>query len=314
MSISIKTIWCLGLGGVGGFVGGRIAESLTKHPGRQHIYFVARGEHLRAIQQQGLRLMLPGNQSLVCHPALATDDLSQLPPPDLIIVAVKSYDLQAALKPLLPYLQSTTILLPLLNGIDIVERCHNVLPETIILPACIYAGVHKEAPGVIRQQGRGNTLIFGPDPKYLDLNLTSLKTMMTRAHLNCEEHYHPWPAIWSKYLFIAPLGMVTAAYTKTLGEVAEDPSLVHQVRLMMEEIRALALARNIALPKDIVESTLKKLHDFPPETKTSFQRDVETQGKANEGELFGPTIIRLGKALNRATPMTEKLTALLGLT
>ncbi len=313
MSVSIKSIWTLGLGGVGGYVGGRIAEALTKHPGRQHIYFIARGEHLRAIQQQGLRLMLHDNQPLIGHPALATDDMSQLPLPELVIVAVKSYDLQTALKPLVPYVRPGTIILPLLNGIDIVERCRRVLPEAIILPACIYVGVHKEGPGVIRQQGRENKIIFGPDPKHLDLNLTSLKTVLTRAHLNCDEHYNPWPAIWSKYLFIAPLGLVTSAYNKTLGEVANDPSLLHQVRLVMEETRALALAKDIVLPKDIVESTLKKLRDFPPETKTSYQRDVETPGKANEGELFGPTIIRLGQELNRATPMTEKLTALLGL-
>ena len=75
--------------------------------------------------------------------------------------------------------------------------------------------------------------------------------------------------------------------------------------LAMEE-KAVAAQRGIVLGESIVESSLKKAENFPFETKSSYQRDVEGR-RRNEGDLFGGTILRLGTELGVPTPVTERL-------
>jgi 2-dehydropantoate 2-reductase len=66
------------------------------------------------------------------------------------------------------------------------------------------------------------------------------------------------------------------------------------------------MQRGISLDERIIEASVKKAENFPYETKTSYQRDVEKGGR-NEGDLFGGAIVRLGQELGVATPVTEKL-------
>ena len=113
--MSINHIGIIGVGGVGGYFGGKLCR-LQQDDGGASVSFVARGEHLRAIQESGLLLTSEGDGELVCRPSLATDDFRRLPPLDLCLICVKEPDLPAALAGLAPCLRDETILLPLLNG------------------------------------------------------------------------------------------------------------------------------------------------------------------------------------------------------
>jgi 2-dehydropantoate 2-reductase len=116
----------------------------------------------------------------------------------------------------------------------------------------------------------------------------------------------PYPAIWEKYLFIASFGLVTAWAEQPFGAVQEDARLKGFVRSIMEEIEVIANKQSIRFAEGIVESSLKKAENFPFETKTSYQRDVEKRGR-NEGDLFGGAILRLGRELGVPTPAAERL-------
>jgi 2-dehydropantoate 2-reductase len=98
--------------------------------------------------------------------------------------------------------------------------------------------------------------------------------------------------IWSKYIFIASYALVTATYNKTIGEVANDKNLRILVKNIMREIELIARALKVRLPSDIVETSFSKANQFPLETKTSFQRDVEIKGRQSEWDLFGGTVLR----------------------
>src|SRR5881409_4051472 len=111
----IRNIGIIGVGGVGGYFGGKLC-SLLHNSSDYSIFFVARGEHLRAIQKAGLRLDSETDGELVCKPSLATDDFLKLPPLDLCLLCVKEFDLAPALFSLKPHIGNGTVLLPLLNG------------------------------------------------------------------------------------------------------------------------------------------------------------------------------------------------------
>ena len=101
---------------------------------------------------------------------------------------------------------------------------------------------------------------------------------------------------------------------RTIGEVMESGELQAHVLGIMGECAALAVGQGIVLPGAIVEDSFEKGRNFPYETKTSFQRDFEQANRPDERDLFGGTLLRLGRSLGLDIPVTrliyEKLQAM----
>ena len=304
----IKRVCIFGVGGVGGYFGGKIAGAISNRQSSElEVYFVARGEHLKAIKQCGLTIKTPEGIMSAVKPALATGDISEIPPPDLILLCVKSYDLYRAITSIKPIVKHNTVIIPLLNGIDISERIREILDTGIILPACLYLGTHIESPGVINQSGGNGVIIFGPDKKIPEYHGENVKAFFEKTGVKFEWHDDPLPLLWEKYIFIAAFGLVSAFTDKSLGAIMEDDKLRKIVRDVMAEIYTLSRMKAVRLPEDIIEKSMKKAGEFPYEARTSYQRDVAVKGRFNEGDLFGGTIIRAGKALGFPTPVTESI-------
>ena len=109
-------------------------------------------------------------------------------------------------------------------------------------------------------------------------------------------------------MFIAAFGLVTAASRMSLGEVLGDERLLADVRGIMNEVVVLAEREGVALDPQAISNAMVRATGFPFETRTSFQRDIEGGGP-NEGDLFGGTILRLGKQVGVATPTTHRVYA-----
>lgn len=302
----IEHIAVIGVGGVGGYFGGRLAAAAAGGGAERKVSFLARGPHGEAIRRHGLRLRTAEAGEVLCRPHLVTDDPAELPPPDLCLLCVKGYDLGGVLRRLAPRVRKHTVFLPLLNGVDIYDRVLGVSPEAGVLPACAYVSVHIEEPGVVRQAGQEGTILFGPDPRQAGRDASEVRSLLSQAQIRHTWSEDPLPAIWQKYLFIAAFGLVTAWSGRSMGEALADPNLSGLVRQIMGEVQALAAVRGVRLPADAAEQALQKARSFPPETRTSYQRDVEA-GRRNEGDLFGGTILRLGRELGVAVPVTGRL-------
>lgn len=301
----IKRICVYGTGGVGGYFGGRIAEAIAGDTGSgREVYFIARGKHLEAIRQNGIVVHTP-DRTIRTRPAGAADDFSTIPYPDLILLCVKSYDLPAAINTVKRGVKRDTVIIPLLNGIDIYERIRGAIVTGFVLPACIYLGTHIETPGVIRQNGGNGIILSGKDPGDPSYEAGEVKRFFQETGIGFEFQESAYPAIWEKYIFIAAFGLVTAASEKTLGEVMDDPELRQTAHDIMNEIKLIADKKEIGLADDIVAKTLEKAYTFPYETKTSYQRDVEAWPKPNEGDLFGGVIINEGGNRGVPTPVTR---------
>lgn len=292
-----------GVGGVGGYFGTIIAD---KYKGQHDIYFVARGGHKNAICMNGLTLKKSGGEQIInVSPTLCTDNIDDLPICDIVFLSVKGYDLANAAKSLNKISNVKTIILPLLNGVDIYKRIREHLNTGIVLPSCVYIGTHIESPGVIFQKGGNCNIFMGKDPMLPDFYPDSLLALLTDCKLDYKWENNIEVPIWSKYMFIAAYGLVTATYEKTLGEILDNPELSKITKAIMYEIELIANRTNVSLSSDIVESSFLKGKQFPYETKTSFQRDVETKGKINEIDLFGGTLMRFSEQYNIPIPNTK---------
>ena len=204
------------------------------------VYFIARGDHFLAIRKRGLKLNTAEKDGVICVPYRITDRPETLPEPDLCLLCVKSYDLNSALHAISSKAKDKTIIIPLLNGVDIHERVRTILKSGIVLPACAYVGTHIEEVGVVTQKGASGVILCGKDPSCQDFNPEPLIAFFNKADIKYNWVDNPFPAIWEKFIFIAAFGLVTACSEKTLGGVAADLELCGIVAKIMREIVAIA--------------------------------------------------------------------------
>jgi 2-dehydropantoate 2-reductase len=306
MSLNIGII---GTGAVGGYFGSKLCRLMPTQA--VNVYFIARGQHLDAIRQNGLSVKTAAEGNWICRPTLATDDFAKLPVLDICLMCVKAYDLQDVSRKLRQCVSEASAIIPLLNGVDIYERMRAELDTVRIFPGCTYIGAHITGPGEIEQRGGDCRILFGRDPQAPQAKPDFVFELFEQSGIGFEWLEDIAPALWRKYIFIAALGLVQTAFDKTLGQVMETPQLSDCVRAVMGEISALARKRGVDLPADIVDRCYEHGHDFAYKTKTSFQRDFEQAGKPDERDLLAGTILRLGWQLGIETPATQELWHLL---
>lgn len=304
---TIKRVCIFGVGGVGGYFGAKMTAAVTGSGSSDiEIHFIARGAHLNAIQSNGITLET-AEGAITGRPASAISDISRVPRPDLILLCVKSYDLQKALTDIQPIVRQDTIIIPLLNGADIYDRIRQTIHTGVVLPACVYVGTHIASPGVIEQRGGDGKILLGLDPQRGAYSPRPLMDFFKAMQIDFQWQDDPFPAIWGKYLFIAAFGMVTVHRKQPLGELLADGKSRSLLESIMQEILAVAVARGVQLADDIIPRAIAKGERFPLETKTSYQRDVESKGRVNEGDIYGKTILRLGRELEVPTPVTRSV-------
>lgn len=296
-----------GVGGIGGFISGRLGQLLEKSGSAlDRLSCIARGAHLEAIREKGLTYIDPAGNEVVVKPSLATDNPSEVTDPDLIVVCVKGYDLDDAINAIAPLVKEDTIVLPLLNGADIYDRVRSALKTGIVLPGAIYISSTIVEPGKVQHSGGKGLVITGAEPGRNTSKPEKLLNIFEDAGIPLEWHDDPLPPIWSKFIFISPFGLITAVKDASIGEVLSDSSLKSDVRSMMAEVATVARAKGVKLPENIVDATLEKAAAFPPDTKTSFQRDIKAGKEKDERDLFGGAVIRLGRQAGVETALVEK--------
>ncbi len=294
----------LGIGGIGGYYGGKLALAYAGS-GRHEIIFIARGEHLTAIKKNGLRLKSPEGE-WTAVPTLATDRAEDIGSLDLVLFCVKSYGLEDAARMIAGKVHRGTVILPLLNGVDIAERLRAFLPECTVLNGCVYIGASIEGPGVVHHKGGTGQLIFGPDRNEDVEKFRSIETLLKEAGIPAELVKDAAVPVWTKYIFIDPLAGLTALLGKSFGAILENGEDRERLAGLMKEVESVARAKGVNFPEDIVKVTLQKAAAFPYATKTSFQLDYE-KGRQTELDIFAGYIVKAGKELGVAIPLHEKV-------
>ncbi|MGN0145495.1 MAG: ketopantoate reductase family protein [Clostridium sp.] len=291
-------IGIIGTGGVGGYFGGKLAKSSEGNKDN-HVFFLARGEHLAKIQENGLTVILNKEKTINCKPYLASDKTTDFPVLDVCLICVKGYDLINVLKNLKSIITEKTEIVPLLNGIDIPQRIKSIIPNALIFPSCVYIGTHIKEPGIIEQHGGSTKIITGPDKSNKQITkYPKFPELFDKADIMYKWTTDNYKYIWEKYMFVAPCSIVSAFYNKTLGQVNEDPELLKKVKKICDLIFEISEFEGVGLNSNCPQETIAKLSTLPFEIKTSFQRDFEKKNKPTEKETFIDTLILLAKKYN----------------
>ena len=292
-----------GTGGVGGYFGGLLARA------GHAVTFVARGVHLEAIRRQGLVIhSVHGDFTL--HPANATDVVTTLAPPEIVLMAVKHYDLEAVARQLAPIVTEQTVVVPLLNGID----AHRLLSRSLAR-GCIVGGTcgiaaRIEVPGVIRQESQLRRVVVGALDGRPLAALEELVTAWRACGVEARQSADILDDLWSKFVFIASFGGVTALARATAGEVRADPATRALLIAAMAEVEVVGRASGVRLAEDIVARSMALVDGFEPGVTSSLQRDV-ADGRRFELEAFSGTVVRLAQEHGLDVPAHAAIYALL---
>lgn len=296
-----------GMGGIGGYIGGRLANCYTDR-GDMQIYFIARGAMLEAIRKDGLTLQTPA-EKLKVRPTLATSDPAECGTLDLVFLCTKTYHLDDAARQLAPAVGQQTVIIPLLNGVDNAERLQAYMPQAQVLNGAIYVSAAVIEPGLVRHiSGAGRTL-FGSENGNHEAYLP-IEKMLREAGIPAEYHADILSAEWEKYLFIEPIGSTTSYTRANFGGVRDNPENWALVDGLLSELEQVAAAKAVPLPENIHQITLDKYRSFAPETKTSLQVDFE-KGRQTEVETFTGYVVRMAHKLDIPVPLHEKVYAAL---
>ncbi len=285
----------MGAGGVGGYFGGLLA-----HAGEE-VTFIARGEHLRAIQSRGLRIeSIHG--SFTIQPAQATDDPAVVGPVDLILFTTKTHHIEPAGEALRPMVGPQTAILPLQNGVDASERLIAILgPGPVLGGTCRIVSL-VAAPGVIQQSSPFRHITLGELDGSITPRVQAIADALSRAGVPVEVSDNINQARWTKFLFIAPYSGMGAVTRVPAGELMACPEARHMLEQAMREVEALARACGVVLEEDIVPRTLAFCEGLAPDSTSSMQRDI-MEGRPSELEAQNGFVMRRGAELGIPVPV-----------
>jgi 2-dehydropantoate 2-reductase len=290
----IMRIAVFGAGGVGGYFGGRLALA------GEDVVFIARGAHLQAMRQEGLRVESPKGNFTV--PSVqATDAPAQVGPVDAVLVAVKAWQVPEAAQAIRPMVGPETFVVPLQNGLEAPAQFAAALGASQVIGGTCVISSSISAPGCIQHAGLEPSVTFGELDNRPSPRVERLRQAFMRAEVTATVPADVQVAIWEKFMAIrfGPVGAVTRAPVGVLCSIPETRRMVEQA---CHETLAVARARGIALPEDSPAKTVAALDSVPPGIIASLHRDIVAERPSEMDALIG-ALVRLGAEAGVATPV-----------
>jgi 2-dehydropantoate 2-reductase len=286
-----------GVGAVGGYFGGRLAQA------GEDVVFIARGETLGALRTSGLRVDSVAGDFVV-KPANASGDPQAVGPVDIVLVAVKAWQVADVAPALRPLIGTETAVVPLQNGVEAADQLATVLGLEHVAPGVCHIVSSIVAPGHIRHAGLEPRIAFGEHDDRSSPRLERLRDAFIRAGVAVQIPKSIGVAVWEKFLFIASLSGLGALTRVPAGVLRRVPKTRLLVERAMGEIVAVARARGIVMPEDAIARTLAFIDALPEQATSSMQRDVMA-GRPSELEAQNGAVVRLGREAGVETPVND---------
>jgi 2-dehydropantoate 2-reductase len=295
----------IGAGGVGGYFGARLAASGCE------VTFVARGAHFKAIREQGLRVDSPlGNLHL--QNVAVVDRIDQLKQPDLILVAVKLWDTQSVSAAIAPFAAQGAALLSLQNGVAKDDVLRQYAPTASVLGGCCYISAAIAEPGLIRQMGSMQRIVFGEFNGERSPRAEAFLEACRRASIHAEISNSIERVIWEKFVFLVGLSGATTAMRQSIGPILANPRTRAFLLDVMREVVAVGLSRGVDLDKQYAEERLVFCDTLPASMTSSMHHDFD-EGRRLELPWLSGWVARIAHDEGISAPLNRAISDILTL-
>lgn len=292
----------IGAGGVGGYFGARLANA-----GHQ-VGMVARGRHLAALREDGLRV-----QSILgdtTADVVATADPAELGVCDVVLVCVKAYDTEPVARLLHPLLGDTTTVISLQNGIDNEERLAAVIGPEHVVGGAAYIFSSITEPGVVAHTGGPARLVFGEMDGSRSGRVERLLAACRDAGIEAEVPPDMRVVLWTKFAFICATAGMTAAVRLPMGDIRDCDESWSMFGRIVAEVVELARAEEVPVAADAVEQVLRLCERVDAGAFSSLHHDL-VAGHRMELEALHGTVVSRARSAGVAVPACEAVRAIL---
>jgi len=285
----------VGAGGIGGPYGASLAKAGAD------VTFVARGPHLAAIRENGLRIVGDRGETHI-RPARATDDIAGIGTVDFVLFCVKLWDVEGVGRKLRPIVGPKTAVVPLQNGIDATERLISILGSEAVMGGVAFVTGTIAAPGIVRQTGTYQSMTFGELDGRTSERGRRLRDLCEGAGFEGILSPDIKIPLWEKFILVAPLAGLNALTRLPLGRWREEPDLVALYETALRETVAVGLAEGVRLPPDSIDKGTALMRSMPPHHMTSMGNDLIRGGRL-ELPWFAGKVVELGRRHGIPTPV-----------
>jgi 2-dehydropantoate 2-reductase len=292
----------IGVGGIGGYFGGRLAQA------GHDVTFVARGRQLEALRTKGLTIV-SGDGDVTVDPVRVVEDVASVGAVEAVLLGVKTWQLPDLLPALAALIGPGTAVITTQNGVEAPAVVAEALGEDHVLPGVAKIFANIEAPGRIRHFGGPGNLTFGEWDNRRSERVQGLSDALGDAGVIARDI---WAELWFKLLFVVPFGTIGAAAGADLGALRTHTGTRRLLETAMAEIHAVATAAGITLPDNCVEVAMGYIDSQPAAGTTSLQRDIEA-GRPSELDAWTGAVVRLGGRYGVATPVHDTIYQILSL-
>ncbi|MBV8132971.1 MAG: 2-dehydropantoate 2-reductase [Alphaproteobacteria bacterium] len=285
----------IGAGGIGAPYGASLAKAGAE------VTFVARGAHLAAIRENGLRIEGDRGDTHI-RPAEATDEIASIGAADFVLFCVKLWDVEGVGRQLRAIVGPRTTVVPLQNGIDATERLIPILGQEAVMGGVAFVTGTITAPGVVRQTGSYQRMTFGELDGRLSERGERLRDLCEGAGFEGVLSPDIKVPIWEKFILLVPLSGLHALTRVPLGTWRDDPDLLGLYEDSLRETVAVGRAEGVRLPPDSVDKGLATMRSMPPHHTTSMGNDL-LRGNRLELPWFAGKVVELGRLHGIPTPV-----------
>ncbi|HUH94101.1 MAG TPA: 2-dehydropantoate 2-reductase [Casimicrobiaceae bacterium] len=291
----------MGAGGVGGYFGTLLARA------GHDVAFVARGRHLAAMRERGLRVRGSAGEILIERPTVS-DGPSALGVREVVLFAVKLWDTESAADAIRPMLDAKSVVIPFQNGVESVERIGRIVGARHVMGGAAYIAATIAEPGVIIQTGSMARLRFGAViPEQRDAGRAFLEAC-TGAGIDAELADDIERVLWEKFVFLSAMSGTTAATRQPIGAIRDDPDLRAVLEAAMREAHAVGRTRGAALGEGFVEQQLAFADGLPAQMRSSMLNDL-LAGNRLEAPWLSGAVARMAKEAGLDAPVSATLYA-----
>src|SRR5262249_49179539 len=182
------------------------------------VVLIARGEHLRAMRANGIRVESVHGDFTV-RPGLVTDRPEETGVVDLVVFTVKTYDTDEAARAARPFAGPGTLVPPVETGVESASRLAPVFGATNVLGGATWVVVSVASPGVIRQESQVRRIVFGALDGRADPRLDAVRAALASTGFAVELSDTIEKVLWTKFLFIASVAGLTSVIRAPLGPI-----------------------------------------------------------------------------------------------
>ena len=292
----------MGAGGIGGCYGGLLAKAGFD------VTLIARGAHLEAITEKGLRLVQPEGEFTV--DVAATGNPSLVGTVDLVIFSLKAHQNLTAVPLIKPMIGVETTVLTIQNGVESADEIGQEYGAERVLPGSAYVISNVVSPGVVKQQSQIPRVAFGESNGERSQRAIAVQDAFLKANIMAELSDDISRVLWSKLLYNSPANGMASAARLSPRDLIEYPEGRSMFKLAIQEVADVGTASGVPLGKDDVQGAMDLIAARPIGARGSMQADLES-GRPLELDAIVGSVGRIGRKLNVPTPIFDILYTLL---